>query len=73
MPQAAFTGPQPLVDLAQALGLVRLAEQHGHELTPTSETFGPPFGAVLAQQRFELAAREPLEKLAENAGDSTQG
>jgi len=73
MPQAAFTGSQSLVDLAQALGLAQLAEQHGHQLAPTRETLDPPSGAVLAHQRLELTAQEPLEKLAENAGYSIQG
>jgi hypothetical protein len=73
VPQLAFTGSQAPTDFAQGLGLPELAKQHGHELPPTGETAGMPFGAMLTNQRFKLQTRKQLEQLRENAAYSIHG
>jgi hypothetical protein len=43
------------VDLAQALALAQLAEQHRHKLPPTTESLAPALCAVRSDERLELA------------------
>jgi hypothetical protein len=50
-----------------------LAEQHGHELPPASETPGMPLSSVLPDQLFKLQARKELENLRENTAYSSHG
>jgi hypothetical protein len=40
-----------------------LAKEHGDELTPTTETSGVPFRAVLPDGRVELQAGYQLQNL----------
>jgi hypothetical protein len=47
MPELAFRGSESAANLAQGLGASQLAEQHGHELSPTAEAAGVSFGLVL--------------------------
>jgi len=73
MAQLAFAGGQPAADLAQRLRLPELAKQHGNELTPTGETTGVTFGAMLLHRAFKIVAGKELEKLRENGAYSIQG
>lgn len=53
------------VDLAQALGLGKLAEEHGHEVVPAGNALGPAFAAGLADESGEAIPFDEGKKLAE--------
>ena len=71
--QLAFAAGQPPADLPQGVRPAELTEQHGHELAPAGEAAGMALGPVLLDQGLKLGAREELEQLAEDAGESLHG
>jgi len=73
MPQLAFTGGQAAADLTQGLGPSQMTEEHGHELSPTTETTGMALGSVRYDGPLKLGAGKQLQCLAENAGYSYHG
>src|SRR5208282_1453249 len=73
VPQLAFAGGQPAANLAQRLRPPQVTEQHGHELSPATETTGMTLGPVLGNGLFKLVAGKQLQHLAENAGYSYHG
>ena len=50
----------PVADLAQGLGLSKLAEQHGHEVVPAREPLAVAFGADIADEAVELMTGKEL-------------
>src|SRR5580704_4012514 len=54
MPQFPFAGCQPLADLPQASRLSDMAEQHGHQLSPTRKPARVPLGLMLANGLLEF-------------------
>ncbi len=52
--QLTLAAPKTSANLAERMGAAQLAKQHGHELTPTSESFGIT---------FRLGNRDPMLKL----------
>src|SRR5215472_9496575 len=73
MLQLPFAGLQSFRDLAQRFGLRQLAEQHGHELSPTAKAARVPLGSLLSHRGFKPIPRDQLENLAEDAAYSFQG
>src|SRR5215471_19136208 len=73
MLQLPFAGLQSYRDLAQRFGLRQLAEQHGHELSPTAKAARVPLGSLLSHRGFKPIPRDQLENLAEDAAYSFQG
>jgi hypothetical protein len=73
MLQFAFTGSQPLADLAQGMGARQLAKQHSHKLAPTGKATGVALGFAFADKDLELRPGEQMQKLTENAAYSFQG
>ncbi len=63
--ELALATAQPAVDLAQALGLGELAEEHGDEVVPAGETLGSPLASGLADKFGEAVAIHERKKLAE--------
>ena len=53
--------------------MAELAEEHGDELIPATETAGVAFATVAADDLFEQWTRDQVEKLTENAGYLRQG
>jgi hypothetical protein len=51
----------------------QLAEQHGHELAPTSKAAGVAFSFMLPDCGLELHAGKQLQQLTENAAYSIHG
>ena len=49
-------------NLAQRIGAAQMTKEHGDELRPAAEAPRVAFGAVLADQAFELGAREMFAK-----------
>ena len=68
--QLAFAGSQPAANLAQRLRPSQMAEQHGYELSPTTEPAGMALRPVLDDGPLKLGAGKQLQHLAENAGYS---
>jgi hypothetical protein len=60
-------------NLAQGLRPPQVTEQHGHELSPTTEPASVALGPVLGDRLLELLAGKQLQPLAENAGYSYHG
>jgi len=50
----AERGGQASADLAQGLGLLQLAENHGNELIPATKAFNSLVGSCFFDKRFEL-------------------
>ena len=73
MAQLSFAGGQAVGDVAQTVNRTLLAEQHGHELAPTAESFGVALGSVLVDGGIKDRARNQRENLGENAGYCGQG
>src|ERR1022692_1865316 len=73
VPQLAFAGGQSAANLAQGLRPPQVTEQHGHELSPTTEPASVALGPVLGDRLLELLAGKQLQHLAENAGYSYHG
>src|SRR6266545_4188032 len=65
-----FRRRQAATDLTKRLGPAEMAEQHRHELIPTSEAAGMPFGLVLSGELLELRSGKDLEDLLEDAAYS---
>ena len=70
MSQLAFAGRQSAANLPQRLRSAKVTEQHGHELSPTTEAPSMVLGAMLGDGALELVAGKQLQHLAENAGYS---
>ena len=68
MNQFAQTTAQAIADLAQRIGMSKLAEQHRDELRPAVKALGAPFGTMLLDQRTELGSGNMLEQLIEQTG-----
>ena len=66
VPEFAFTAGQPPTDLAQAVGLAKLTEEHGDKLTPAGKSFGSVVGTVFFHGLLELKARNQLKQLGED-------
>jgi hypothetical protein len=62
MPQLAFAGRKPARDLAQALRVAQLAEQHRDQLRPTAEAARMTLGFMLLDPGLKLQTREELQK-----------
>src|SRR5580704_18214296 len=73
MPQFPFAGCQPLADLPQASRLSDMAEQHGHQLSPTRKPARVPLGLMLANGLLEFPPRQQSQQLRENAAYSIHG
>src|SRR5580704_2393651 len=65
MPQFPFAGCQPLADLPQASRLSDMAEQHGHQLSPTRKPARVPLGLMLANGLLEFPPRQQSQQLRE--------
>jgi hypothetical protein len=73
MSQLAFAGRQPTRNLAQALRVTRLTEQHGDHLRPTAEAARMMLGLVFLDLGLKRQARDKLQNLTENAAYSIHG
>ena len=62
MHQFAQATAKTVADLAQRVGVGKLAEQHRDQLRPAAKTLGAPFGAVFSDQRRELAPGKMLDQ-----------
>ena len=67
MYQLAQTTSQSAADFAQGMCLCELAEEHGYELIPATETFAVFVGLVFTDDIGEITAIEKSENLAEYA------
>jgi hypothetical protein len=56
---------QAVDDFPKALGLCKLAEEHGDKLVPAGESLAVTFGSGLLDKSGELYTRNDLEDLAE--------
>jgi len=65
VPQLTFAGSHSAENLAQGLRPSQVAEQHGHELAPTTEPAGMTLGPVLGDRLLELVAGKQLQRLTE--------
>ena len=65
MAQFAQAAGQSAADFTQALGLGELAEKHGYEMIPATETFGTPFGLVAKDQVEKLSTVKQSNQLTE--------
>jgi hypothetical protein len=52
--QLALAQRQAVADLAQRVGVSRMAEEHGHELRPARESLGALVGLMLARKPLEF-------------------
>jgi len=73
VPEFAFTAGQPPTDLAQAVGLAKLTEEHGDKLTPAGKSFGSVVGTMLFHSLFEFQSGKQLKQLREDARKSLHG
>jgi hypothetical protein len=73
MRQATLSAGQAAADLAQRVRPAQLAEQHRHDLVPTSESAHVALGVRGHDRLLELGAWKKLEQLAEDAAESRQG
>jgi hypothetical protein len=73
MTKLAFASRQSPGHLTQGFGSAQLAEQHGHELSPTAEAARMPFCLMLVHRLGKCGSRNKLENLRENAAYSIQG
>jgi hypothetical protein len=63
--ELALAAAESGVDLAQALGLGKLAEEHGDEVVPAGESLGAPLATGLADELGEAISVDERKKLAE--------
>ena len=56
---------QAVANLAERIGMSKLAEQHRDQLCPAGKALGTPFCVVFLDQRRELGSRKMLEQLIE--------
>ena len=73
MNQFAQATAQTIADLAQRIGMGKLAEQHRDQLRPAAKAFGAPFRVVFLDQRSELGPGKMLEQLIEQTRDLYDG
>ncbi|HUI06582.1 MAG TPA: hypothetical protein VL486_06215 [Verrucomicrobiae bacterium] len=73
MLQLSLAAMQTLDNLAQALGLGQLAEQHRHELVPTTEPLGTLLSVKAFGSRSKLMTVDQRKDLAEQAGTTYHG
>jgi hypothetical protein len=66
--ELALAAAESGVDLAQALRLGKLAEEHGDEVVPAGKALGPAFAAGFADESGEAIAIDERKKLAEKTG-----
>jgi hypothetical protein len=65
MHQFAQATAQAVANLAEGIGVSKLAEQHRDQLRPAAKAFGAPFRVVFLDQRPELGPGKMLEQLIE--------
>jgi hypothetical protein len=58
--QFAFTASQTAGNLSERMGSAQLAEEHGHQLTPASESPGMTFGLGLFNRLLKLDSGKEL-------------
>ena len=69
MHQFAQATAQAVANLAEGIGVSKLAEQHRDQLRPAAKAFGAPFRVVFLDQRSELVPGKMLEQLIEETRD----
>jgi hypothetical protein len=68
--EPAFARVQAVRNLVQGIGLGELAEEHGDELLPGSETFGAILGFEFADMAGEIGPLKKRKKLAKDTARS---
>jgi len=68
MHELSETTGEAIADLAQRIGVRELAEQHPHELRPTSKSARVTFSLVFPDDAGELRAGDWVQKLTKQTG-----